>query len=154
MSIDPQNHSLVIRPVEPGDRPHWQRLWQAYLAFYETELPDQVYDTTFARLHDGDPMQVKGMIALLDERPVGLVHYFLHAHAWRIEKVCYLQDLYTDARARGQGVGRALIQAVYGRADELGAPNVYWTTQDYNHTARRLYDDIGTKTPFIKYIRG
>ena len=48
------------------------------------------------------------------------------------------------------GVGRALIEAVYA----AGAPSVYWTTQDYNHTARQLYDRIGQLTLFIKYQRG
>ena len=32
-------------------------------------------------------------------------------------------------------------------------PEVYWLTQDFNHTARQLYDRIGTKSPFIKYTR-
>ena len=54
---------------------------------------------------------------------------------------------------RGTGVGRALIEAVYTAADEAGAPSVYWLTQDFNHTARQLYDRIGVKTPFIRYNR-
>ena len=32
-------------------------------------------------------------------------------------------------------------------------PNVYWLTQTSNATARRLYDRVGTATPFIKYRR-
>jgi hypothetical protein len=30
---------------------------------------------------------------------------------------------------------------------------VYWTTQDFNAPARRLYDQVGQLTPFIKYVR-
>ena len=67
---------------------------------------------------------------------------------------CYLQDLYADPDVRGLGIGRALIEAVYAAADAAGAPSVYWLTQDFNHTARKLYDRIGTKSPFIKYTRG
>ena len=50
-------------------------------------------------------------------------------------------------------MGRKLIEAVYAAADAEGAPGVYWLTQDFNKTARQLYDRIGTVTPFIKYAR-
>ena len=81
------------------------------------------------------------------------MHFIYHPHNWRIEPVCYLQDLYVAPEARNSGAGRALIEAVYARADRDGCPSVYWTTQDFNTTARRLYDRIGTLTPFIKYTR-
>ena len=84
---------------------------------------------------------------------MGLVHFIYHPHNWRLEKVCYLQDLYTDPSVRGQGVGRKLIEAVYASADTAGHPSVYWLTQEFNTTARRLYDRIGHVTPFIKYQR-
>ena len=84
---------------------------------------------------------------------LGLTHYLFHRHAWKEEKVCYLQDLFARPEARGTGVGRALIQAVYDEADRLGAPSVYWLTKEFNHPARQLYDRIGTLTPFIKYSR-
>jgi GNAT superfamily N-acetyltransferase len=84
---------------------------------------------------------------------VGLVHYIYHAHNWKVDEVCYLQDLYADPAARGAGVGRKLIEAVYAAADADGRPSVYWMTQDFNDTARKLYDRIATLTPFIKYAR-
>jgi len=86
-------------------------------------------------------------------RLTGLVHFLFHRHAWKIEEVCYLQDLFVVPAARGTGLGRALIEAVYAAADAKGAPSVYWLTQDFNHTARRLYDSVGVLTPFIKYQR-
>ena len=54
---------------------------------------------------------------------------------------------------RGQGIGRALIEAVYKAADEAGSPDVYWMTQEFNKVGRRLYDRIGKLTPFIEYNR-
>ncbi|MBC7181894.1 MAG: GNAT family N-acetyltransferase [Roseovarius sp.] len=145
--------ALTIRPIESADRPAWGDLWRAYLDFYETTLPDTVYDTTFARLLSPDHPDQNGLIALLDGRAVGLVHFIYHAHNWRVEQVCYLQDLYAAPEARGLGVGRALIEAVYGRADADGRPAVYWMTQEFNTTARHLYDRIANVTPFIKYNR-
>lgn len=145
--------TTVVRPLTRSDQAEWRRLWRDYLAFYETEVPDAVYATYFERLLGDDPRDLNGLIAVVDGRPVGLTHYLFHRHGWKIEDVCYLQDLYADPQARGRGVGRALIQAVYDAADAAGAPSVYWLTQDFNAEARKLYDRIGVVTPFIKYAR-
>lgn len=151
--------TLEIRSLTVRDETAWRGLWTEYLEFYESSLPDEVYRTTFARLlgehSDGEASyyEPRGMLALADGEPVGLVHYFYHRHCWKLEHVCYLQDLYAAPQARGTGVGRALIEAVYERADEDGCPSVYWMTQEFNETARKLYDRIATLTPFIKYSR-
>jgi len=144
----------TIRPLTAADEADWRRLWTSYLEFYETSVPEEVYQTTFARLLDADRPQQNGLIALQqDGRAIGLVHYIFHPHNWKIEDICYLQDLYADPDVRGTGVGRALIEAVYDAADANGTPGVYWTTQEFNATARLLYDRIGELTPFIKYQR-
>jgi GNAT superfamily N-acetyltransferase len=135
------------------DEPVWRELWTAYLAFYETSVESPVYISTFARLLGDDPRDFNALVAERDGGVVGLTHYLFHRHAWRVEEVCYLQDLYAAPEARGLGVGRALIEGVYAAADRHGAPTVYWLTQDFNHTARQLYDRIGSLTPFIKYQR-
>ncbi|WP_223478121.1 GNAT family N-acetyltransferase [Oricola indica] len=145
-----------IRPLERGDEAEWRRLWTAYLEFYESSVPEEVYVSSFERMlagNGGAPNEFRGLIALVGGKPVGLVHYLFHRHGWKIENVCYLQDLYADPEVRGKGIGRALIEAVYAAADEEGCPAVYWNTQHFNETARRLYDRIGKLTPFIKYAR-
>ncbi|MFU1479006.1 GNAT family N-acetyltransferase [Roseovarius sp. C7] len=145
--------ALTIRPIGVGDKAAWRELWTAYLAFYETTVPDEVYDTTFERLCDATHPDQCGLLAFDGDRAVGLVHFIYHPHNWRIEKTCYLQDLYADPSVRGKGVGRALIEAVYAAADAAGCPSVYWMTQEFNSEARHLYDRIATLTPFIKYQR-
>jgi len=143
----------MIRPLRASDRGAWSALWTAYLEFYDTAVTPEVYDATFARLLGDDPQDFSALIAEVEGRPVGLAHYLFHRHAWRIENVCYLQDLYLDPSARGRSMGRGLIEAVYAAADDAGAPQVYWMTQSFNATARQLYDRIGQLTDFIKYQR-
>lgn len=145
--------SVLIRPLAPADEPDWRRLWTAYLAFYETTVPEEIYRTYFERLLGNDPQDYSCLIADVDGRPAGLAHFLFHRHGWRIENVCYLQDLFADPEVRGRGVGRALIEGVYGVADAAGCPQVYWLTQHFNESARRLYDRIGVATPFMKYQR-
>ena len=145
--------TLTIRPLLAQDEPVWRTLWNGYLTFYKTTLPETVYDSTFARLLGDDPQDYSCLIAEQDGVPVGLAHYLFHRHCWRIENVCYLQDLYADPAVRGTGVGRKLIEAVYAAADKAGSRNVYWMTQDDNQTGRQLYDRVGQLTNFIKYQR-
>jgi len=145
--------ALSVRPLRRSDRSEWARLWEAYLEFYETTVSQEIYDTQFERLLSDAPNTYFGLVAEQGDRLVGLTHYIFHAHGWKVEDVCYLQDLYADPDVRGLGVGRALIEAVYAAADANGTPSVYWLTQEFNTTARQLYDRIGECTPFIKYAR-
>lgn len=144
---------LNIRPLVADDRVVWGQMWRDYLSFYDTTIAPEIYETTFARLINPTNLVQNARVAELDGAAVGTVHYIYHAHNWRTEDVCYLQDLYVKNTVRGQGIGRALIEAVYSAADANGTPNVYWMTQDFNENARLLYDRIGTLTPFIKYSR-
>lgn len=145
--------SITIRPIQPDDYAPWAVLWCDYLAFYDTTLPEAVYRSSFDRMLGDDARDFNGLLALDGDRPVGLVHYLFHRHGWKVEEVCYLQDLFTLPDMRGRGVGRALIAAVYDAADAYGAPSVYWLTQEFNASARILYDQVGAVTPFIKYQR-
>lgn len=148
-----KNNAPLIRALHRDDRPEWAELWADYLDYYQTSVPEDIHESTFVRLLSGDEHEFHALVAEVDGRLVGLTHYLFHRHAWKIENVCYLQDLYTRPEARGTGVGRALIEAVYAAADANGTPAVYWLTQDFNTTARQLYDRIAVKTPFIRYNR-
>lgn len=144
---------IQIRPLTRADRAVWQALWRAYLQFYKTELPDEVYDATFDRYSDPENASMRGWIAWRGDEALGLVHAIAHAHGWRLNDVTYLQDLFTVPEARGQGVARALIETVYADADAEGREAVYWLTQTDNATARALYDRIATPSDFMVYKR-
>ncbi|MBD0413787.1 GNAT family N-acetyltransferase [Oryzicola mucosus] len=142
---------LTIRPLQQGDHAEWRRLWTAYLTFYNATLPEEVYSLTWQRLFTDGEFEPKGILALLDGKPVGLVHYMYHRTCWSLVNNCYLQDLFADPDSRGKGVGAALIEAVRLQAAEIGVKNVYWMTKEDNTTARRLYDHVATRTGFIEY---
>jgi GNAT superfamily N-acetyltransferase len=148
---EPVTPDLLIRPLQQSDHAAWRELWTAYLAFYETEVPEEVYETTWARLFDANEYEPNGFLALIGDKPVGLVHYIFHRTCWTVANNCYLQDLFTAPAARGSGVGAALIDAVRQAAEQRGVTNVYWMTQETNATARRLYDRVANNTGFIKY---
>lgn len=145
--------AIAVKPIRHQDEAVWRSLWTGYLDFYHSEVSEHVYQSTFQRLLTEGDYEPSGLIAWDGDVALGLVHFMYHRHCWRLENVCYLQDLFATPEARGKGVGRALIEAVYAQADEAGCPVVYWMTADDNDTARHLYDRIATKTAFIKYQR-
>ena len=145
--------TFIVRPLAADDREQWLGLWQGYLDFYESDVPASVTNLTWNRLLDPEA-PIHGLCAATtDGRILGIVHYLFHPVTWAAGPRCYLEDLFTSADARGRGVGRALIEAVYAAADARGADQVYWLTQEFNATARRLYDQVATATPFSKYRR-
>ncbi len=142
-----------IRRLAPADREAWEPLWRAYQRFYETDIPPETTELTWARFHDAaEPMHALGAF---DEngRLVGIVHVIFHRSCWLPQWSCYLQDLYVESDQRGLGVGAALIEAVADLARANGAGKLYWLTQEANATARRLYDHIARRTGFIQYSK-
>jgi ribosomal protein S18 acetylase RimI-like enzyme len=144
---------FAIRRLRHEDRPHWDRLWQGYLTFYEADVPDAVSDLTWSRLMDPEGPIEAFCAEWANGALMGVVHYLFHPVTWAAGPRCYLEDLFTATEARGQGVGRALIEAVYEAADARGADQVYWLTAHTNATARKLYDSVASLTPFVKYRR-
>jgi GNAT superfamily N-acetyltransferase len=143
--------NLPVTVLEPGDRERWTELWRGYLTFYETELPADVYEATWARI-----MDLNGAIHALgvrgaDGRLVGITHFLYHAHAWSRADACYLQDLFVDADFRGHGYARALINGVAAAARQRACLNLYWITHETNTTARYLYDSVARYTGFVRY---
>lgn len=146
--------ALAIRGVCAVDYTRWRPLWDGYNAFYgragATALQEEVIATTWARFLD----PAESMHALLAERGgevLGIAHFLFHRSTILVGPACYLQDLFTVPQARGQGVGRALIEAVADRAAAAGAERLYWHTHESNATARNLYDKVAEQSGFIVY---
>ncbi len=143
-----------MRPIAPTDREAWQPLWDGYNAFYgregATALAPAITQATWRRFFDpSEP--VFALVAESQGRLLGLTHYLFHRSTTRLELTCYLQDLFTAPQARGQGVGRALIEGVYGAAQASGVHRVYWQTHQTNSAGRQLYDRVARHLGFIVY---
>ncbi|WP_373889321.1 N-acetyltransferase family protein [Massilia sp. TS11] len=148
--------SMLIRPLDADDHAAWLDLWEGYNAFYgrsgASALPAPITAALWARLFDpAEPMHA--LVAARDGRLLGLAHYLFHRSTTRLQPVCYLQDLFTAPAARGQGCGRALIDAVREAARAAGSSRLYWQTQATNAPARALYDQVAEHKGFIVYAQ-
>ena len=145
---------LIVRPIALEDFDAWLPLWEGYNTFYgrsgATALPDEITRSTWGRFFD-EAEPVHALVAMRDGRLIGIVHYLFHRSTTLLGPICYLQDLFTDADARGGGVGRALIEAVYTKAKAAGSTRVYWQTHETNTVAMRLYDQVAEKSGFLVY---
>jgi GNAT superfamily N-acetyltransferase len=145
---------VLVRQVTAHDYDQWLPLWHGYNAFYgrsgATALAPEITAMTWSRFFDAyEP--VHALVAESDGELVGLTHYLFHRTTTVIQPLCYLNDLFTSEKARGKGVGRALIEAVYDKARLAGSPRVYWLTHETNTTARLLYDKVADLSGFIVY---
>lgn len=141
---------VQIRPVTEQDHAVWLPLWQAYLTFYKTELPDTVIASTWQRFLDpAEP--TNAALAWQEGKAIGMVHFIYHRSNWSIANACYLQDLLVAPEQRGTGVGRLLIEHVYTTAKADNCDKVHWLTHETNATAIQLYEHIAQRPGYIQF---
>lgn len=141
---------MTVRPATAADEAAWRRLWAGYCSFYETSVPEAVTATTWARILDPD-QPVICRVAEVDGTVVGFAVCVLHLGTWSPKTVCYLEDLFVDPTVRGQGLGRALIEALAAEGRAAGWSRLYWQTRADNAAAQALYDRITPMTDWRRY---
>ncbi|MFT5194943.1 MAG: GNAT superfamily N-acetyltransferase [Candidatus Promineifilaceae bacterium] len=145
--------SLTIRQPHTNEKESWKTLFLAYQKFYRARVPDEIIEHTWSRIHDPES-DVFGLVAELDGKLIGIAHYLFHSSTWAIKQSCYLEDLFVDKSARGTGAAKRLIQGVESAAREKEAFRLYLHTQEFNSSARSLYDTIMPRSSFIVYRKG
>lgn len=141
---------IHVRDIRAADARDWRRLWSGYNDFYEVAIPAEVTAQTLRRLLDRNAPLI-GRIAEKDDRITGFSISVLHESSWSSSPVCYLEDLFVDPDARGQGLGRALIQDLIDLGRARGWSRLYWHTQAKNKRARWLYDSFVPADDFVRY---
>ena len=134
---------MSIRDAVPADISDLLRLIRE-LAGYERE-PDAVEATEAdLRRHLFDPgPKVFALVAEVDGSVVGMAIYFVSFSTWTGRHGLYLEDLFVEPAHRSQGVGRALMQALAGRAVDRGYQRLEWAVLDWNQPAIGFYRALG-----------
>ena len=142
--------TLTIRAIEEKDKNQWLKLWAGYLEFYKSTISPQQTELTWKRLINNE-LKMFGFVAESEEGVIGFTHCLFRPSTWTETDYCYLEDLFVHPKIRGKGVGRALMNKVIELANEKNSKRVYWTTQEFNKTARILYDSITPVSEFVQY---
>lgn len=142
--------SIEIRDATAADEAAWRGLWASYLAFYSVDLAPEITDATWARALD--PESRLGLrLAVAGGQVIGFAAHHWHLSTWALGPDGYLEDLYVAEAARGQGVGRALIEDLVALGRASGWSRLYWMTDRTNARARALYDSIARDDGHIRY---
>jgi GNAT superfamily N-acetyltransferase len=141
--------------VEPIAEPQFGTLLPmiaSYQRFYEVDdVDDERNRVFFSRfLAPSEDGMLLG--AWHDEELVGYACLYWHFTSLVPAETVLMNDLYVDEGSRGQGIGRALIEASAEVARERGAHHLEWATAPNNVTAQRLYDKTGAeRSSWIEY---
>ena len=142
--------TLTIRAIEEKDKDQWLKLWAGYLEFYKSTISSEQTELTWKRLINNE-LKMFGFVAESEDEIIGFTHCLFRPSTWTETDYCYLEDLFVDPNIRGKGIGRALMNKVFELAKEKNSKRVYWTTQEFNKTARVLYDSITSVSEFVQY---
>ena len=143
---------LEISPVEPAEFERLLPLIAAYQRFYEVEEIDEERNRSF--FHRFLAPSEDGMLlgARRGGELAGYACLYWHFSSTLAAETVLMNDLFVSAEARGDGVGRALIEASATVARERSAAHLEWATEPDNFTAQRLYDSTGAaRSEWIEY---
>jgi ribosomal protein S18 acetylase RimI-like enzyme len=82
-------------------------------------------------------------VLLVGEGPDGLAVLRFRDAIWSRGLECYLAELYVTPAQRGNGLGRALMEAALREARDRGADTMEIGVDEPDLVARRLYESLG-----------
>lgn len=141
---------VSIRDLAAGDSADWNRLCADYLSFLQVKFDPVVPEQIGARALDpASPIHAR--VAADADGLLGFAIFAHHPSTFFVNGDGYLEDLFVDERARGQGIGRALIDDLKVIARDRGWRRLYWHTQETNSVARKFYDSIVPSDGHVRY---
>src|SRR6476646_1204048 len=103
-----------------------------------TPAPTALADRRRQLLKNGDTL-----VLLVGDNPDGLAVLRFRAAIWSSGLECYLAELYVAPERRGQGLGRALVEAAIREARARGADAMEIGVDEPDVAARSLYESLG-----------
>jgi GNAT superfamily N-acetyltransferase len=136
---------VEIAPIAAEDYEELLPLIGAYQRFYGAAEVEEERNRAFFRRFLAPSEDGHLLGARHGGRLVGYACLYWHFSSTQAVETVLMNDLFVAEPARGQGVGRRLIEATAELARERGLDLVEWSTAPDNQTAQRLYDKTGAK---------
>jgi GNAT superfamily N-acetyltransferase len=133
----------VVTPVRSSDHDEWVALFRAYGQSNRLRLDTETIEAVWRKLHDRHHA-VQGLVVrrTYSGPPVGLAHYRAFPRTLGPKAGCYVDDLFVDSAARGEGAASAVLAHLQRLAAARGWGAVRWLTAADNGRARTVYDGV------------
>ncbi|MEM1116134.1 MAG: GNAT family N-acetyltransferase [Bacteroidota bacterium] len=135
--------ATIIRRARSGDLPEVVRLCAAHAAYEGAAREIEGQPDALERLLFGEAPPLACLVAERDQGLAGYATWAPQVSTWDAARYAYLDCLYLRPEARGQGLGRQLIEAVARDAHATGLRQLQWQTPVENAGAIRFYDRLG-----------
>jgi len=141
-----------IEPIAEAQFEQLLPLIAAYQRFYEVEDIDEERNRAFFARFIAPSENGLLLSAWRNDDLLGYACLYWHFTSLVPAETILMNDLFVTTKARGQGVGRALIEASATIARQRGAHHLEWATAPDNKTAQHLYDATGAqRSTWIEY---
>jgi GNAT superfamily N-acetyltransferase len=137
--------TISIRPATRQDIPLILDFIRALAAFEREPDAVQATEADLEREGFGPNPIFFCLIAESSGQPAGFALSFYNFSTWTGRRGIHLEDLFVHPRFRGQGVGKALFQAVARAAVEQGCGRFQWDVLDWNTPAIDFYKSMGSQ---------
>lgn len=133
----------IVRAAVPADIPDILRLLRE-LAEYERKPETVNIDAASIERYVFSPEAcAEVVLAHSGDRAVSYAIFFPFFSSFRGRPWLYLEDLYVTAAARGQGVGRRMMQHLARLALRRGWAGMCWGVLEWNAPAFAFYESLG-----------
>jgi GNAT superfamily N-acetyltransferase len=135
---------VAIARVAAGDVEELMVLLRGYCEFYEATPGEQALRTICATLLEHpDSAGIQLLARDGDGTAVGFATLYWTYSTLNAGPIGLMNDLYVAPAARGNGIGRALIEACASECRQQGAVELEWYTAPGNARAQATYDRTG-----------
>lgn len=145
---------MEIRQATMHELEDLSKLFDEYRQFYGIE-PDVSSAKAFLQLRLALKESVI-FVALVDGKIIGFTQLYPTFSSIALQCAYILNDIYVTEDARGQGVGKALMEKVFRYCEQQGARYVTLQTAADNVNARKLYEKLHMKQDeycnYVKYF--
>lgn len=143
--------NITTRFATEADRPAWDHMFLAYATFGKTEQTEEMRARVWGWIMS-PTAQTRCIVAETQAGElVGFTHFRSYERPLPATVGAYIDDMFVDSMARGQGVVDLMIKAVGAFAESQGWDVVRWMTREGNYRARAVYDRHAEKTDWITY---
>lgn len=134
----------MIEAVSKNNLSELLPLIRSYQEFYQaTDISDNKNESFFSQFGISSPFGCQFAFREAGKIVAFATVYFSFSST-RAEKIAILNDLFTQANYRGQGIGKQLIEHCRSFAGKNGASRLQWLTAADNAPAQKLYDSMNT----------